>query len=134
MTMWEYLPECMFSMSHLRMSNVFSSFDLFKGWEENMYTTIGNNFTRKSLNKDGSLVLEFLVPGLKKDEINISFNDEIITVRGENDNFKYDFAFAVSSSEYDEPTTDASLKDGVLTIVFPVTKVRLAKQIQIKIT
>lgn len=93
------------------------------------------------------LVLEMELPGLKKDDIEISLENNVLTVKGERkfekeekkDNYhKIERSYGKFSRSFSLPTTvkadaiDASLKDGVLTLSLPYAEEAKPKKISIK--
>ena len=65
--------------------------------------------------KDGVFTLKVKVPGFEKDEINIQFESNLITISAENDTDTYEYVAPIPSSAIDE-SIKATLKNGILTI------------------
>jgi HSP20 family protein len=95
---------------------------------------------------DGEVTVKMSVPGVEKDQINISVDDHMLNVRGESRKETEDkkknyyrqeirygsFARSVRlPSEVDTAKTNASLKNGVLTITLPKSKSPKAQPIKI---
>jgi HSP20 family protein len=84
--------------------------------------------------KDNEYVVEIDLPGYKKEEINVEFNDDVLSVKAEHieekekeDSKKYyyrsrkcsEFMRQIRFSNVDEQKIDAGFKDGVLTVKLP---------------
>lgn len=93
------------------------------------------------------LVLEMELPGLKKDDIEISLENNVLTIKGERkfekeekkENYnRIERAYGKFSRSFSLPTTvkpdgiDASLKDGILTLALPYAEEAKPKKISIK--
>lgn len=94
---------------------------------------------------DDKYIIEIEVPGVKKDEINISLKDDVITVSWKRErekkegikNIRYErsmgsFTRSFSVEGADANNIKAELKNGVLKIVVPKLEHAKAKQIEIK--
>lgn len=88
------------------------------------------NMIRQKTDGDGNLEARFIVAGLDRAEIEISWEDGILTVGGENRDYRYVYNIDVSELQYDDPT-DATLKDGILSVTFPA-KTKAKTKIAIK--
>lgn len=97
--------------------------------------------------ENDKLVLEMEVPGLKKDDVEISLENNVLTIKGERkfekeekkENFhKIERSYGKFSRSFSLPTTvkpdgiDASLKDGILTVSLPFAEEAKPKKISIK--
>ena len=97
--------------------------------------------------KQNKLIVKSTIAGVKPDDIDISINNDMLTIRGkredtekiEDDQYLYRECYwgAFSRSvilpvEVQADKIDASLENGVLTIALP--KIKNAKQINIKVT
>lgn len=93
------------------------------------------------------LVFEMELPGLKKNDIEISIENNVLTIKGERkfekeekkENYhRIERAYGKFSRSFSLPTTvnpdgiDASLKDGVLTLSLPYAEESKPKKISIK--
>ncbi|MEE9263141.1 MAG: Hsp20/alpha crystallin family protein [Vicinamibacteria bacterium] len=96
---------------------------------------------------DGEIVLKAELPGLKKEDIDINVEDNLLTLRGErkrekevNDKgvFRSERVYGSFSRSFTLPTTvtadkiNASYKDGVLTISLPKAEEAKPRQIAIQ--
>ncbi|NNE56500.1 MAG: Hsp20/alpha crystallin family protein [Hellea sp.] len=92
------------------------------------------------------LVIELDMPGVAKDDIDISLEKHVLTIRGraktsDRDGWKmiyseygegdYERAFALSD-QLDEAKIDAALKDGVLRLELPKAESAKARKINVK--
>ncbi|MDQ6779983.1 MAG: Hsp20/alpha crystallin family protein [Candidatus Eremiobacteraeota bacterium] len=97
--------------------------------------------------KDGKYVVEFAVPGLKKDDINIEVDDNRLTLSAkrqeekteENTRYHYrelrrgGFSRSISfPQEIDGDNVSAEYENGILRVTLPPTKRAQAKKVQIK--
>lgn len=97
--------------------------------------------------ENDKLVLEMELPGLKKDDVEISLENNVLTIKGERkfekeekkENFhKIERSYGKFSRSFSLPTTvkpdgiDASLKDGILTVYLPFAEEAKPKKISIK--
>ncbi|MFB3851881.1 MAG: Hsp20/alpha crystallin family protein [Acidobacteriota bacterium] len=97
--------------------------------------------------ENDKLVLEMELPGLKKDDVEISLENNVLTIKGERkfekeekkENFhKIERSYGKFSRSFSLPTTvkpdgiDASLKDGILTVSLPFAEEAKPKKISIK--
>lgn len=82
-------------------------------------------------NKENEDVVEVLIPGIKKDEVKISTENNLITVSAETTKkdknsfgyMKFERSFA-NGDKYDLDKTEAKLENGVLTLTMPLRKKR----------
>ena len=82
------------------------------------------------IEKEDSLRVDIDVPGVKKSDIKISQNEQILTVKGSRD--KRDFLRRIVIREdYDPTTVKASLEDGVLSLIVKKKNVKLSREIPI---
>lgn len=97
--------------------------------------------------ENDKLVLEMELPGLKKDDVEISLENNVLTIKGERkfekeekkENFhKIERSYGKFSRSFSLPTTvkpdgiDASLKDGILIVSLPFAEEAKPKKISIK--
>ena len=97
------------------------------------------------------LALELRVPGLRKEDIHLEYNDGILTISGERNEEKeekdkekylrkefcsYSFqrSFELPEERYDVAGAQASYKDGILEVTMPkkVQKDKVSKKIEVK--
>jgi len=97
---------------------------------------------------DKAFQIEMAVPGMKKDEINVEFNDNVLTIsaetkkekKEENDNYtRREFNFTSFKRSFtipedvDESKIEAKQEDGVLTINIPKTEAKASLKKMIKV-
>ena len=98
---------------------------------------------------EGEVVVKAVLPGVKGEEIDISVNDGILTVKGETKSetqadgesyYRREIRYGVFSrsiplpAAVDHEKADAEFVDGVLTITLPKAEAARPKQIKIKAT
>jgi len=98
---------------------------------------------------DNDYVVSLELPGMKKDDVKISFQNDILTVSGEkkiekeekdNGNYhyferrfgKFERSFRINSDVVDDKI-EATMKNGVLTISLPKAEISKPKQIEVKV-
>ncbi|MCX7829737.1 MAG: Hsp20/alpha crystallin family protein [Acidobacteria bacterium] len=97
--------------------------------------------------ENDKLVLEMELPGLKKDDIEVSIENNVLTIKGERkfekeekkENYhKIERSYGKFSRSFSLPATikpegiDAALKDGILTLSLPYAEEAKPKKISIK--
>ena len=97
--------------------------------------------------KDGNFVLNAEIPGVKKEDISVTIDKNVVTVSGkkesrkEEENANYYLQEATYGSfsrsiripgEIEEGKVEANYKDGVLTLTMPQKKTSASKQIKIE--
>lgn len=102
----------------------------------------------ETFRRDGSLVVRADLPGLKKEDVTIEVDDDILTISGERSDEKREerddfyrtervygrFFRAIQLPEgVNADQIDATFKDGVLEVTIPAPKVNTAKHKQVKI-
>jgi len=101
------------------------------------------------INNDNEYIVQMSVPGFKKDDIDISINDDVLTISSEYENSKeekkdnfYRKEFVKSSfsrsfvipDDVNIDKIDAEMSDGILNVVFPKKEIKEEnKKISIKI-
>lgn len=79
---------------------------------------------------EDALRVDIDVPGVKKTDIKISQNEQVLTVKGNRD--KRDFLRRiVIRDDYDPSTVKASLEDGVLSLIVKKRSAKLCREIPI---
>ena len=98
-----------------------------------------NNYYNNNLTqKDGIYSVEFKVPGYEKDEIQISLSNatnsknKVLTVKAENKEYGKTSEQIALTSNVEEKTIKASLKNGILKVSFCLEKEK-SKLIEIKV-
>ena len=116
-------------------------------WQE-WHRDMGEEWTPSLdfVEKDGEYHLTAELPGINKDDINVSFDNGIITISGkkgskkETDGANYHLmetrygSFSRSlrlPGEVDEEKVDATYKDGILTITMPKSEETKRKKIEV---
>ena len=136
-------PSWMTPLGHEGFGDVF--FDrLWPEWRRDM----GEDWSPRVnfYEKDGKYHLTAEVPGLKKDEISVSFDHNHLTISGKKESKREEEGtnFYVKETSYgsfsrsftlprevDEEKIDASYKDGVLTLVMPIREGSKSKKIEV---
>jgi len=117
-------------------------YDYFKKWPQISFDWLDDYFPARSIfsnvniNKyfdtDGNLIVNIPLPGLDKQDISITVDNEIIGVTGKNDTYSYIYTFTIDTDKYSIPE-DSKLDKGILTLVFNKRDKSLNKQ-EIKIS
>ena len=100
---------------------------------------------------ENELALELRVPGMKKEDIHLDYNDGILTISGERNEEKeekdkdkylrrefssYSFhrSFELPEDRYDVANAEAAYKDGILEVTLPKKeqKDKVSRQIEVK--
>tara|TARA_B100000963_G_C22427559_1_gene580566 strand:+ start:30 stop:398 length:369 start_codon:yes stop_codon:yes gene_type:complete len=81
----------------------------------------------KLIEQDNNIVFKFLAPGIKKEDVDITFDRKKLIIKSVKDSGDKDFKtnFNESISLYKSVDVDksyASLKEGILTITMPISK------------
>jgi len=99
--------------------------------EEVLGNEEGRSFNVDVQNNDGNIIVTADLPGLTKDDLNVSVENGVLTIGGERQSSckKEENGYCISERSFgkfsrsfrlpdvDESSIDASLKDGVLTIL-----------------
>ena len=129
-------------------------------WTEDLYNELLNSRGFFNLNRDNwyphvdieerenEYVLNMELPGMNKDDINISFNDDVLTVSGEKKDAgedakvnyhlnerrygKFERAFRIHS-DIKADKIEAHFRDGILQIGLPKAETAKPKQIEVKV-
>jgi HSP20 family protein len=97
------------------------------------------------IEKDGEFILDFMLPGFKKEDVSINVEDDVLTIEGER-NVQEETKYNRKGSFYGKfkksftlpedvlaEKIDASYKDGILSVSIPKDeKSKLSKVIEIK--
>ena len=122
--------------------------DLFENFEPFLTKGNGYAFPRIDLHQnENNIILTAELPGIKAEDLDISVQDKVITLRGkrEQSDLKKGESWLHQEQSYgefsrsfrlpyriDSEKVDAKLKDGVLTLTLPKSEESQTKQIQIK--
>lgn len=82
--------------------------------------------------KDDILTMEFEVPGLSNEDIEVRVEDRILEIKAEKEHRKLHKRFKIHDA-FDINLTSAIAKDGLLTISIPRYEDRKAKTIEVKV-
>ncbi len=100
------------------------------------------------MEKEDHFILKLEIPGIKKEDIDISVSDDVVTVKGELKKIKKDkgetyylaemccgsFGRSVKlPHEIDSNKVEATLKDGVLELKLPKKEIHKPKVIEVKV-
>lgn len=131
------MMNCKMPMGYLRPG--FMSFSHVIPQDFNDLENILSDLRREKMQTDfmkvdnfegGSKRIRFFVPGLQKNDIKIQLEDGILQVDGDNEDYEYELVTAIDMKKYDAPA-EATIQDGVLTLIFPKAKERLPKKITV---
>ena len=81
---------------------------------------------------DDTLTMEFEVPGLSNEDINVMVEDRMLEVKAEKESRKFHKRYKIHDA-FDINKTSAVAKDGLLTISIPKYEDRKAKTIEVKV-
>lgn len=117
----------------------------FPNWDKARLANIARYPIRTKKNEDGSLRIEFDVPGLDKNDVEIHYDEDsgILSVSSaaeekssdedSKSTARHTFSYQVSAYDLDSETIEAVVDKGVLTIVGrPIKKQASRKRIEIK--
>lgn len=123
----------------------------FKGFFDDSFFSGQNTLWRPAMNAqdtDKEYILSYSLPGFEKDQINVSLQDNVLTVKAErgdeqkdeNENYLYreigrgSFERSVRLPEgAKSDKISAEYKSGILTLSIPKTEKALPKEIEVKI-
>ena len=142
MTLVKWNPRrSLFNMGDELFTDFFNPRNTFFGNREGWYPAV--DITED----DNGYHVHMELPGLKKEDVKISFKEDVLTVSGEkkyekdeeNRNYhhyerrygKFERAFRIYSDVIVDKI-DANFKDGVLTIELPKAKIAKPKEIEVK--
>jgi HSP20 family molecular chaperone IbpA len=107
--------------------SIFDSFfdgDIF----ENIFQSMG---VHQSKNEDGTYSMSVDVPGIKEQDINLSLDDNVVTIKGERktatSSYKVNRSFTIPD-QCDPDSLKADLKDGVLTLTLTLKQLPETKE------
>lgn len=121
--------------------------DMAKGFGEEAGELAAWSPSVNIFDKNGKLVVEAELPGVKKDDIDVHVDNGVLTIRGERkqedevkeDNFyRLERSYGSFSRSFRLPSdveadkVDAEFKDGMLVVKVPRTEEAKAKQIKIQ--
>ena len=123
-------------------------FDL-RHWDEDDRESLGHWHPAVDIFDNGTeIVLEAELPGLKKDEIDVKVDNNVMTLQGErkrekeveeNGYFRSERSYGSFSRSFTLPTTvdsnkiEAAFEDGVLKVTLPKAEEAKPKQIEVKV-
>ena len=131
------------------INRMFNGFFRGSAWDED---TLVPTFWMPSVDvaeHDNEYVVKVELPGVSKDDVNITMQDSVLTIRGEKKEEKetkessyhrVERSYGSFQRSFTLPTTvksdkvNASYKDGILTISLPKTEETKPKQIEVKVT
>ena len=144
MTLVKWTPNrSLFNFANNLFDDYFRTESLMNRTRENWYPSVDIEENEN----DYSVSLE--LPGMTKDDVKISFQDDILTVSGEkkfekedkdNGNYhyyerrfgKFERSFRINS-EIISDKIEATMKEGVLTVTLPKAEISKPKQIEVKV-
>ena len=89
-----------------------------------------NDYTADYECDDDRATLRFDVPGVKKGDIGVHVEDDIVTVEGRRGEREFKHEYTIDRN-YDASSVDAVLEDGVLTVQLPKGEQARARKIEI---
>ena len=99
--------------------------------EEMAERAINNTSKTATMDIEGDiLTMNFDVPGLSKSDIKITIEDKVITMEGENENRTFNKQYKLSD-DWDTHQADATVTNGVLSLVIPKLKEKKSKVVEI---
>ena len=109
------------------VSNLVDNLFNIAGYETSVYSDklFGNERYLKDPDvtiKDDKLILNYDLPGATKNELEISNEDQLLIVKGIGGRYEGLKSRMKIHSDYDLTSSDASLKDGVLTVTIVKVK------------
>jgi len=144
MTLVKWTPNrSMFNLANDVFDNFFRTESLMGRSRESWYPTVDIEET------DNNYIVTLELPGMKKEDVKISFQDDILSVSGEkkieneekdNGNYhyferrfgKFERSFRINSDIISDKI-EATMKDGVLTVSLPKAEITKPKQIEVKV-
>jgi HSP20 family protein len=108
-------------------------YDLVDTIESMFNNSLTNNYRYSNCKVDDDVLsMTFDVPGFSKDELNISAENNTITIDGTVSNRTFNKSFKVGN-QWDVSKASASVKNGVLDIKIPKLESKRKKTIEIKV-
>ena len=144
MTLVKWTPNrSLFNLANNLFDDYFRTESLMSRTRESWYPSVDIE------ENDDDYIVLLELPGMKKEDVKISFHDDILTVSGEkkvenaeknNGNYhyferrfgKFERSFRINSDIISEKI-EATMKDGVLTISLPKAEISKPKQIEVKV-
>lgn len=83
-------------------------------WET---TTTTNDYVGED--KGDRLELSVDLPGVKKEDVKVSFEKKVLTIKAERGERKYNKSYRIVAAEVQSDKVTAKLEDGVLTVTMP---------------
>jgi len=107
----------------------------------------GDAFPKKDIlmgKENGELVFKFALAGYSKDNLSVSFDDDVLTISGSKDDEAKGFEFLEKgikmskferhyriADKFDTAQSKVEFKDGMLTITIPVLPEKMPKKIKL---
>jgi HSP20 family protein len=144
MTLVKWTPNrSLFNMANDLFDDFLRSESLIGRSRENWYPEVDIEET------ENDYIVSLDLPGMKKDDVKISFHDDILTISGEkkvekkeedNGNYhyferrfgKFERSFRINSDIISDKI-EATMKDGVLIVNLPKAEIAKPKQIEVKV-
>ena len=129
-------------------NRMFNGFFRGSAWDEDTLVPTSWTASVDVAEHDNEYVVKVELPGVSKDDVNITLQDNVLTIRGEKKEEKetkescyhrVERSYGSFQRSFRLPTTvksdkvDASYKDGILTISLPKVEEAKPKQIEVKV-
>lgn len=131
------------------INRMFNGFFRGSAWDEDTLVPTSWMPSVDVAEHDNEYVVKVELPGVSKDDVNITMQDSVLTIRGEKNEEKetkessyhrVERSYGSFQRSFTLPTTvnsdkvDASYKDGILIISLPKVEEAKPKQIEVKVT
>ncbi|MCX7984007.1 MAG: Hsp20/alpha crystallin family protein [Bacteroidetes bacterium] len=129
------------------INRMFDSF--FRGWRDEEETSLAQWSPAVDIaEKDDAYIVKVELPGVEKDDVKVTLESNVLTIRGEKkfeketkkENYhRIERCYGSFNRSFTLPSTvksdkiDATYKDGVLTITLPKAEEAKPKQIEVKV-